>query len=92
MNIALNNISNGWIIGCSILTCGIMTCSYLDGINNILLIHIKRKFKLQLQEIDTSNEDKLISYYWKHSNIMYVTGITGLTIIVLNSMLKDKNK
>ena len=92
MNIALNNISNGWIIGCSILTCGIMSCVYLDGINNILIMYIKRKFKLQLQEIDTSNEDKLISYYWKHTSIIYVTGISGLTSIVLKSMLKDKNK
>lgn len=28
------NISNSWIIGCSLLTCGIMTYAYLDSISN----------------------------------------------------------
>lgn len=41
------NISNGWIISCSILTFGIITCAYLKSISNI---HIKRKYKLDLQQ------------------------------------------
>jgi len=59
------NISNSWIIGCSILTCGIMTYAYLDSISNISLIHMKRKYRLELQQIEKSidlnkNEDKII--------------------------------
>ena len=27
------NISNSWIISCSILTCGIMTCVYINGLS-----------------------------------------------------------
>jgi hypothetical protein len=55
------NISNGWIIGCSILTCGIMTCAYLNSLSNISLLHMKRKFRLELQQSNlpslTKDED-----------------------------------
>jgi hypothetical protein len=51
-----NNISNGWIIGCSILTWGIMTCAYLNGLSNISLLHMKRKYRSELQQIDNKLE------------------------------------
>lgn len=42
------NISNGWIIGCSILTVGILTRYYLDGISDIYIWH---KFRLYNKKI-----------------------------------------
>jgi len=55
------NISNGWIIGCSILTCGIMTCAYLNGFSNISLLHMKRNYMFELQQSNlpslTKDED-----------------------------------
>lgn len=46
------NISNGWIIGCSILTCGLITSAYINGISNIQMLHMKRKFKEELKKLD----------------------------------------
>jgi len=90
------NISNSWIIGCSLLTYGIISSSYLNGISNLSLIHMKRKFKFDLQQIEHSidlttkmkNEDKIISYYWKHYNIVFITGITGISLIAFNTIFK----
>ena len=48
------DISNGWIIGCSILTFGIITCAYLNGVSNIPLINMKRKYRLELKQIENS--------------------------------------
>jgi len=45
------NMSNSWILGCSLLSCGMMTYAYLDGLSNLPIIHMKRKYRLQLQEI-----------------------------------------
>jgi len=89
------NVSNGWVIGCSILTCGILTHSYLNGLGNIPPIHMKNKYRLELLEIDKSidlseskkNHDEIISYYCKHINIIYIMGITGLSIIAFRSRL-----
>lgn len=50
----LDSISNHWIAGYSILTCGMMSYAYLDSISNLPLIHMKRKFILELQEIENS--------------------------------------
>lgn len=50
------NISNGWIIGCSILTFGIITNAYLHGISNISLIHMRHKYKLELHQIEKAND------------------------------------
>lgn len=85
------HISNGLIIGCSILTGGIITCAYLDGITDLSLKHMKQKYILEsLQKeklIDLNekikNEDKMISYYWNHYNIVFMIGITGLSFLAL---------
>ena len=89
------NMSNSFIIGCSILSCGIISNAYLNGISNIPLLNMKHKHKLQLQQIennidlsdDIKNEEKQISYYWKQYNIIFMMGITGLSIIVFKSRL-----
>ena len=94
------NISNSWILGCSILSCGMMSYAYLDGISNLPLIHMKRKYRLQLQEIEKSidlqdqikEEDKIISYYWKHYNIAFMLGITGISVVAFRSQfIKNKS-
>jgi len=86
-------ISNGWIVGCSILTCGILTSAYLDGISELSLIHMKHKYNLESKEkeksIDLSdkikNEEQMISYYWKHMNIAFMIGITGFSFVALRT-------
>ena len=89
-----NHISNGWIIGCSVLSCGILTCAYLNGISNIPM---KRKNRLELEyPMDLvcekiKNEDKLISYYWNIYKVVFITGITGLSVICLRTMVKKTN-
>ena len=45
------HLSNGWIIGCSILTFGIITRTYLDCISNIQLMHMKHKHRLYLRNM-----------------------------------------
>lgn len=90
------NVSNGWVAGCSILTCGILSYNYLNGLSNISLIHRKNKYRLELLEIEKSidlSENKkihneMISYYCKHINIFYIMGMTGLSIIIFRSRLK----
>ena len=80
------NVGNSWIFGCSILTCGILSYAYLDGISNLQIIHMKHKYRLELQQINDSinlneeikNEDKIISNYWKHINITFIAGIVGI--------------
>lgn len=90
------NIGNSWIFGCSILTCGILSYAYLDGISNSYLIHMKHKYRLELQQInypinlneEIKNEDKIISNYWKHINITFISGIVGIagiSVITLRS-------
>jgi hypothetical protein len=89
------NMSNGWVIGCSILTCGMLTYAYLEGISNLYLIHMKRKNILELQQIESLNdlsekikkEEKIISYYWQHHNIVFILGITGVSIVAFRSKL-----
>ena len=46
------NISNSWVVSCSILTFGMMHYTYLNCINDKLFIHNKRKNILELQHID----------------------------------------
>ena len=97
-NINLENfsidISKSWIISCSILTGGIMTCTYLNSLILLQQIHRKRKFKLELQQIENvmdirekniNKEDKLISYYGNCYTIIFVVCISGLTIIIFRS-------
>lgn len=96
MEKASNNISNAWIYGCSILTCGIISSAYLNGISNLALIHMKFRYKIENSlenSIDFSdkikNENKMISYYWNHYRIVFMMGLTGLTIGALH--LNKKN-
>jgi hypothetical protein len=49
------HISNGWIIGCAILTFGIITRTYLDSISNIHLMHMKHKLYLRNISKKTKN-------------------------------------
>lgn len=85
------NVSKSWIVGCSILSCGIMTHAYLNGISNIPLAHMKYKYRLEIQQIEKKidlsdkikNEEKIISYYWRYYNIIFMMGITGLSFVVL---------
>ena len=92
-----NDISNGWIIGCSILSCGILTCAYLNGISNIPIMHMKRKNRLELEypmELvceKIKREDKLISYYWNIYKVVFITGMTGLSVITLRTLCKKTN-
>ena len=92
----VTNMSRSWIIGCSILTYGIINSAYLNGISKLSLLHTKRKYKLELQKIENYNidltdkiktEDKIISYYWKHINIVFMIGITCVSIVVFRSRL-----
>lgn len=81
MNNSINKISNGWIIGCSVLTYGILTSTYLHAINDIQMFHMKHKYKKQLKLLDINSEDKLISYYSTHYTIAFILGITGISIV-----------
>ena len=89
-----NHICNGWIIGCSILSCGILTCAYLNGISNIPIMHIKRKNRLELEypmELvceKIKKKDILISYYWNIYKVVFITGMTGLTVVYLRTTVK----
>jgi hypothetical protein len=90
------NISNSWIIGCSILTCGIMSYSYLNSINNLQIIHMKHKYMVELKKIENSinltneikNEDILISYYRKQFNFVFILGITGISLVAFGKYTK----
>lgn len=73
------NLSNSWILSCSILTGGILTCSYLKAINYLSLFHMKQKYKLldlggEKEKI--MKEEKLINQYEKTFYIIYITGIS----------------
>jgi len=81
MNNSINKISNGWIIGCSVFTCGILTSSYLHGINELQIFHMKHKYNKEMKLLDTINDDQLISYYSRHYTIAFILGITGISII-----------
>jgi len=87
-----NHISNSWILSCSILSCGILTCAYLNGISNIPIMHMKRKYRLELENPmelvcdKIKKEDKLISYYWNIYKVVFITGMTGLTVITLRAI------
>jgi len=81
-------MSNGFIIGLSLLSGGIMSASYLKGINNLQLAHLKHKYQLEIREINNSinEENKLISYYWNYSIITYIALITGVAFIAKSSI------
>jgi hypothetical protein len=96
------NISNGWIVGCSILSCGMMSYAYLDAIGKLPLIHMKRKYHLELSKTEKStdndnvnekikNEEKLISYYFHYFNFAFIIGIAGITLPLFKFILKRKN-
>jgi hypothetical protein len=42
-------MSNGFIIGLSLLSGGIMSASYLKGISNLQLAHLKHKYQLEIR-------------------------------------------
>jgi hypothetical protein len=87
------NISNSFIIGFSLITYGIITRSYLHGVNNLQLLHIKHKYRKEVKQIDNlinlndliNIEDKLISYYWNNFIISSIIGITGVSLIIFRS-------
>ena len=83
-------ISKNWILGCSILSSGIIVHSYLNSIGNIPLLHMKYKYRLELQQIEKNinlidkieNLEKMILSCWKYYNIIFVMSISGLSYIV----------
>jgi len=91
------NLSNSWIISCSILTCGILTCSYLKSLNNLSLFHMKQKYKLldfgeekdniklYLLNEKIKKEEKLFIYYEKTFYFGFIIGISisGISIFFL---------
>jgi len=87
-------ISKSWIISCSILTGGIITCAYLNGLSNLPIIHMKRKYRLELEqpteliETNIKEENKIISYYWKHYNFVFIMGISGISVIMYRTLVK----
>jgi hypothetical protein len=83
-----NHISNSWILSCSILSCGILTCAYLNGISNIAKNRLNRlelEYPMELVCEKMKKEDKLISYYWNIYKVVFITSITGLSIIALRT-------
>ena len=82
-----NHISNSWILSCSILSCGILTCAYLNGISNIAMKH---KNRLELQnpngmDLVCEKMKKEDAYYWNIYKVVFITSITGLSIIALRT-------
>jgi len=86
------NKMNSWVVGCSILTCGMITHTYLEGISNLPIIHMKHKYNLELQQIEKAidlsakiiKEDKKISYYWKYYTVVFMMGISGLSVVIFS--------
>lgn len=86
MNKSITNISNSWIIGCSVFTCGIITSSYLHGINELQLLHMKYKHKKEMDLVADIYDDRCISYYSRHFTIAFILGITGISLVAINSI------
>ena len=71
-----------------------MSASYLKGISNLQLAHLKHKYQLEIREIDglininnsINEENKLMSYYWKYSIITYIALITGVAFVAKSSI------
>jgi hypothetical protein len=97
------NISNSFIIGCSILSYGIISSTYLSSINNLHIFHMNKKYKNELKQIDNSvnnidtinsndaiNKEKgVILYYWKHYTISYILGVIGIVFVARNNLVKQ---
>jgi hypothetical protein len=55
---------------------------------------MKRKYRLELENPmelvceKIKKEDKLISYYWNIYKVVFITGMTGLTVITLRAINK----
>ena len=74
-----------------------MTCAYLNGLSYLPLIHMKRKYRLELEQIEKSTdlietkikeENKIISYYCKHYNFVFIMGISGISVIMFRTLFK----
>ena len=75
-------ISNGWIVGCSILSGGLMTYTYLQSISNIQQLYMKRKSSCE----EGADIDKIIATYGKTYNFVFMIGISvSLSIIIYQS-------
>ena len=95
MNKSITNISNSWIIGCSLLTGGIITSSYLHGINELQLFHMKFKYKKEMDLIqnnnnNNNNDNEFITYYSRHYTIAFILGITGISYVAFKSIQANK--
>jgi len=63
------------------------------------MMYTKRKKRLELQNPMTmgfvcekiKKEDKLISYYWNIYKVVFITGMTGLSVITLRAMNNKNN-
>lgn len=79
-------ISNGWIIGCCVLSGGLMTYNYLQSISNIQQLYMKRKSS----SFEEEDIDKIIASYGKTYNFVFMVGISvSLSIIIYQSNKKQ---
>lgn len=72
------HISNSWILGCSVLSCGIITCAYLNCISNISI-----QTRLELQNPNVLKKED--AYYWNIYKVVFITSMTGLSVIALRA-------
>jgi hypothetical protein len=55
---------------------------------------MKRKYRLELEqptdliETNIKEENKIISYYWKHYNFVFIMGVSGISIIMFKILVK----
>jgi hypothetical protein len=87
----ISDISNGWIIGCSLLACGMVGSTYINGISNLCLLHSKNSYRntfVQINDNFVNNEKKLFNSYFNSINISFIVAITGLTIYTFNKNRK----
>jgi hypothetical protein len=89
------NVSNSLIIGFALITCGLICSTYLHGICNLQIIHVKNKYDKEIKNVDNlldlknsiNYENKLIKYYWWHFNIAFIIGIVGVSVTIGTSLL-----
>ena len=102
LNKCVKHISNGWLTGLTIFTLGIITVPYLKSFFDLSFFHTKKKYAIAIKQncnnlnlIELINyrdklihHDKLITFYWKYANIIFVTSITGITIFAYRNIIK----
>jgi hypothetical protein len=80
-NSSIHTMTNGFIIGCSILTFGMITSTYLNGIINL---HVTHKFN--------QHHIKYDDYYWHHFVFSFLLGISGVSFVAFTFRIPFHNK